>query len=143
MSPFSVNFSGVEEQVGEKPVFEPLPDGQYSLIIEKVEEKNTRNGDPIVSIRYRVIEGSKTGRKFYENIVFADGILGRSKHFLHVIGQPYEDDSKITPAKWIDAKLKATVGMEEYDGKLKNNVKIHDFYQDENADLNIGDPDGF
>lgn len=116
---YEVNYSGVDEAME----FEPLPENVYPVEIEKVEEKQTRNGDPLIRIRYKVVSGKCKNRKLFDQVVLFQGDAkgaGITKHFLHVIGEPYEGEFEIEPDNWIGKQLNVKVIVDsEY-----NNNKI-------------------
>lgn len=124
---FQINMTGVEEQ-GKKE-FKPLPKGEYDLQIIGIEEKRTQANDPMISVKYNVISGEFKGRHLYENIVFNDAIMGRTKHFLHVIGQPYEGEIEVSPRNWQGEKLRAYIDQRESNGRIYPDVKSHDYYE--------------
>lgn len=93
-----VNMNGVQESpnAGE---FILIPEGEYLMKIIQVKDKETESGDPMVSIRFTPVDSEFQERAFvWDNIVIpmpnspAIKILGRTKHFLHCIGEPYEGD---------------------------------------------------
>ena len=75
----------VEAEAEENRVFEPLPDGQYEVIISKSEMKETKAGDgEMLALTYEVIEGEHEGRLLWEylNLVNKSDVaerIGRSK----------------------------------------------------------------
>lgn len=90
-----VNMHGIQESNG----FKPLAEGKYTMRIMEINEKYTGNGDPMLSIKLVIPEGfSDEGKYVWDNIVIpgpnssAIKILGRTKHFLHCLGEPYENE---------------------------------------------------
>jgi hypothetical protein len=49
--------------------YDPIPEGDYDLLVEKIEEKNSKNGDPMLSIKLKVENGEHTGRLLFETIM--------------------------------------------------------------------------
>ncbi|MBG9863102.1 hypothetical protein ABD99_00005, partial [Bacillus cereus] len=37
--------------------FEPLPDGQYEVAVEKLELTESKKGDPMLTIWFKIVEG--------------------------------------------------------------------------------------
>lgn len=62
----SINWDGVE---AEGSGFEPLPEGNYNMTIEKAEYKQTPKGDWQIAVTYAV-EGTK--RKVFDNLTVKD-----------------------------------------------------------------------
>lgn len=57
------------EENGGTGDFEPLPDGQYEVEVEKMELKESSKGDPMLSIWFKVIAGEHEGQKLFYNKV--------------------------------------------------------------------------
>lgn len=120
----TLNFKGVEEQ----GMFVLLPEGEYVVRITETRDKTSKKGDGYVAVKFTVMEGEWTGNPAWDNINFVESILGRTKHFLHVIGEPYEDDKvQYDSDNWKDRELRITIKHGEYEGKPKMNVVKHDF----------------
>ncbi|MGH0588878.1 DUF669 domain-containing protein [Bacillus mycoides] len=49
--------------------FEPLPDGQYEVEVEKLELKESSKGDPMLSIWFKIVEGDYEGQRLFYNKV--------------------------------------------------------------------------
>lgn len=117
------------ETMGNK-TYEPLPEGSYDVEIEQVKEhdKNgvplqTRNNDPFVKISYIVISGKYKGRRIFDQIfLFPGNVIGAgiTKHFLHCIEQPYENDFEVDPFQWLGKKLIVNIVID----KKYNNNKV-------------------
>lgn len=124
---FKYDYSGVRER-GEG--LDPIPEGDYSFVITKVEERRTKNKDPMVHVTCKVMEGLYAGRIVWHNVNFLpkdNKGAGMSKHFLHVIGQPFEGMVDVEPNEWINATFCAHVKIEEFNGKTQNNIdEIYD-----------------
>ena len=120
---FKHDYTGVTE-FGQG--FDPIPEGDYDLTIIKAEEKKTKSGDNMVNITTEVVGGEYEGRKVFHNVVFLPKehkAAGMSKHFLHVIGQPYEGKVEVDCANWLGGIFRAKVKQAEFNGKLKNEVE--------------------
>lgn len=131
---FKHDYTGVKE-FGEG--FDPIPEGDYNFLINKVKEQKTKNGDNMVAITLDVADGPNAGRKVFHNVVFLPKdhkAAGMSKHFLHVIGQPYEGMVAVNSDNWLDAPFRAHVKIVEYNGKQKN--EVDEVYLDETPATN-------
>lgn len=137
---FKVNYNGVEE-AGD---YSPAPDGTYTLKVVDVEEAKTRNNDPMVKVTLQIASGPYAGKKVFHNVTFfgagAPG-AGFSKHWLHVIGQPYQGEVTVMPAKWRGARLEADLIIEPYTdkngaSKYKNSLQSLRAVAGENQDAN-------
>lgn len=49
--------------------FEPVPDGEYEVEVEKMELKQSKKGDPMLSIWFKIIEGEYEGQRLFYNKV--------------------------------------------------------------------------
>ena len=138
---FKHDYTGVTE-FGQG--FDPIPEGDYDLTIIKAEEKKTKSGDNMVNITTEVVGGEYEGRKVFHNVVFLPKdhrAAGMSKHFLKVIGQPFEGVVEVDPEAWEGAEFRAHVKIVDYKGKLKN--EIDEVYSpEENGETPSGDPTG-
>ncbi|RKY32661.1 MAG: hypothetical protein DRP74_02155 [Candidatus Omnitrophota bacterium] len=88
-----VNMANVQEQGS----YVLPPEGVYEVEIVEVVDKTSFNGDPLISIKLMITEGEYQNKAWiWDNILIpssnssAAKILGRTKHFLHCIGEPYE-----------------------------------------------------
>ncbi|MFA5340440.1 MAG: hypothetical protein WC332_01565 [Clostridia bacterium] len=115
--------TGVREQ-GEYVL---LPEGEYDVVIEEVRDtdkdgnaQETKNGDPMITIKLVPSSGVYQDEAWvWDNITISDNpnspgfkILGRSKHFLHCIGEPYEDKFSWDSANWLYKKCRIKVEHE-------------------------------
>ena len=123
------DMTGVDENMG----FKLLPEGLYDAKILNVEEGISKNDDPIFAVTFEIQEGEHKGRFAWDRILFpkpgssAIKIRGRSMHFLHVIGEPYEGKINIAIFNWIGKRCKIFVQHEVYEGKTYARVQGHDF----------------
>lgn len=47
--------------------FEPIPDGEYNVLLEEVELKESQGGTPNISFKYSVIDGEQEGKFIWDN----------------------------------------------------------------------------
>ena len=131
------NYRNVKEQAMQVL----LPEGEYVAEITAVKDKVTRNGDPMVAVLFTVIEGDWSDNSVWSNIVFLEVTdpdnppkgCGTTKHFLHVIGEPYEGDFQWDSDNWKGRQLRITIKHEVFEGKTKNKVAGHDFLSEPEA----------
>ena len=131
---FKHDYTGVKE-FGEG--FDPIPEGDYNFIITKTKESKTNSGDNMVNATCKVADGTNAGRLVWHNVVFLPKehkAAGMSKHFLKVIGQPFEGVVEVDPEAWEGAEFRAHVKIVDYKGKLKN--EIDEVYDAETTALN-------
>jgi hypothetical protein len=119
------NYDDFDEQEG----YKLLPDGTYMFEISEKEDSESKNGDPMIKIVLRCIEeGDYEGSLVWDNILIPDvdspssKIIGRTKRFLHAIGEPFQGDFDVDTDNWINKIVEAKISIGEFDGKKKNNV---------------------
>lgn len=83
--------------------FEPLPDGQYEVAIEKLELTESKKGDPMLTIWFRIVEGDYEGQRLFYNKVMQpqnDKAFGFQVHqnneMLRALWDCEKDDVKFT-----------------------------------------------
>lgn len=122
-----------------------VPEGVFGAEIIEVGDKKTSNGDPMANVKYKLLDGGQRGRTLYDNIVIpipgspAFKIMGRTMHFLHVIGQPYEGTFTVDTDKWVGQRLRVLVKHKlqkvgKYAGQMQANVNGHDFIDGKETD---------
>lgn len=118
-------------KVSESGNFDPVPAGKYTVRIDAIAEKKTKSGHPMVKVRYKIVGGDHMGKNIFDQIVIFPGDqpgAGITKHFLHVIGEPYEGPFTVDPHNWMKRVLDITVTIDpEYNN---NKVVKHDVYED-------------
>jgi hypothetical protein len=107
-----------------------IPDGEYTARIVEVADGSTKGGDPMITITLEIHSvGPEGGRKVWDRIVIpkqgspAFGIMGRTMHFLHCIGEPYEGTFTWNSDNWQGQVVKVEIGSREYNGKEYNEVR--------------------
>jgi hypothetical protein len=114
----TVNMAQVQESMGGSC---PLPDkGIYNIEIVLVKDKTSTNGDPMISIKLNITSGVFQDSWVWDNILIphldsaAAKILGRTKHFLHCIGEPYDgEEIEWDSEKWLYKKCKIRIDHEQ------------------------------
>lgn len=127
--------------------FPLVPEGTHLMkIIEIVETDKygmpltTEAGDPMARLKLVPVELAIEAW-VWDQIVISDNpqssgykIKGRSKHFLHCIGMPYEGEFEWDANDWIGKKVKAEI-KHEAPNKFHNYVKaiVGNYILDEEA----------
>lgn len=66
---FQWNQEASRQAQEEAPKFEAMPEGTYRVMINRVEDKETKSGSGrYLSFEFEVVEGKQSGRKIWENI---------------------------------------------------------------------------
>lgn len=135
--------TGVDENTG----FILCEKGEHNLQIVRIKDKTTENGDPMVSIGMTVINGPSEGAWVWDNIVIplpgskASAILGRTKHFLHCIGEPYEGQIEYDSDRWMTKKLVAKIDHEapnKYHKDIKAFVSAYTLEEENIPSVQLG-----
>lgn len=121
-----VNTAGIMES----GTFNIVPEGRYYARIAEVVPGKSQAGDPMFSVKLLIVAGESQDSWLWDNIVISDNpnspgykILGRSKHFLHCIGEPYEGEIDYDTENWIDKEVEIKVYHDSYKGKPKAKVE--------------------
>lgn len=91
------------EKNGGSGDFEPVPDGQYEVKVEKMELKESKKGDPMLSIWFKIIAGDYEGQRIFYNGVMQpqnDKAFGfqvhRNNEMLRALWDCEHDDVEFT-----------------------------------------------
>ena len=69
---------GLQEEIKEaaendRGGYEDVPDGDYEVSVEKLELKESRKGDPMLSVWFNILDGKFTNSKIFMNQVLTKG----------------------------------------------------------------------
>jgi len=110
-----VNMKDVREQ----GTFELVGEGEHQAMIQEIRDQYSKeNKDPMTSIKLRILGGPSEGLWVWDNILIpnegspAMKIMGRTKHFLHCIGEPHEGEIEWNSERWINKTVKIKVTHE-------------------------------
>lgn len=115
-----------------------MPDGKYMFEIAEKEDSNSKAGDVMINITLRCVEEAYSGNFVWDRILLplpnspAHKVIGRSKRFLHCIGEPYQGNFDVDTDRWVGKLVEAEIGHEVYDSKSKNIVKRYILQEDTN-----------
>lgn len=66
----AVDLKGLQKEIDEAKDFEDVPDGDYVVSVDKMEIKNTKNGDKLMfAVQCKIKEGEHKGRLIFFNRV--------------------------------------------------------------------------
>lgn len=116
----------------DKREFPVAPMGRYTLeIASATDEKNgnpliTKNGDPYVSVRLKIADGTHKGVSIFHNVTFlpeGNPGYGMAIKWLKEIGEPWEGEFEVMPEQWIGNKVEAMVKVvKDFKGNDKNEI---------------------
>lgn len=123
--------------VEEEKTFELLPEGNYTLTVENVEEKQSSKGNEFWSIEFSVAENGK--KKIWDSLYFTDKTLNRVKKYFSCLGVDTSKVKTYLPIDIIGKSFTGAVFIEDYvakDGtsKQKNSIDIWNSSELSNAD---------
>jgi hypothetical protein len=75
-----INFSKVDDAKSLPPA------GLYVCAVASVKEGETRDGDEMWRVRYKVIKGEQAGKVFFDNLVFSEAAMPRVKLACKALG---------------------------------------------------------
>lgn len=120
---FANEQKAIEEQMNN---FAPIPEGVYTVRIEEVTEKQTRNGGIMIAIKERITEGQFRNRVVFQNINVQTSSevatrIGRETMFKVFIatGVPSNADT----IKLTNKTMQVKIVQDEFNGNIRNVVK--------------------
>lgn len=70
-----------------KTDYEEVPDGDYEVAITKMELKASSKGSPMVSVWFKIVEGSRKNQIIFANFMLTSGYgIHKSNEFLRSLG---------------------------------------------------------
>jgi hypothetical protein len=94
------------EEKGGLGDYEPVPDGEYEVEVEKMELTQSKKGDPMLTIWFKILEGDYEGQRIFYNKVMQpqnDRAFGFQVHqnneMLRALWDCEKDDVKFTSFK--------------------------------------------
>jgi len=106
--------------------FEPIPAGNYRVLVLSAEEKPTKSQNGVVmQVRYQVVEGKHQGRQLFhwinlQNINKVAQEIGHKELARLCLATRVEAPK--SPADFCGKLIQVVVGIEEYNGKKDNKV---------------------
>lgn len=116
-SSVNVDLSGVEASR------KAIPEGTYEVVVNEANQKDSRDGNPMIAFEFEVTEGAHKGAKLYENCSLQPQALFKLKSVLMALGMDI-------PNKAFDLNLRDLVGLtcevevghEVYEGKKRARI---------------------
>lgn len=115
----SVNVDLSEVEASRKAI----PEGTYEVVVNGANQKDSRDGNPMIAFEFEVTEGAHKGAKLYENCSLQPQALFKLKSVLMALGMDI-------PNKAFDLNLRDLVGLtcevevghEVYEGKKRARI---------------------
>lgn len=118
-----VDFSKYDEADG----FTPIPDGQYEVEVDKVEERSTHGGDEMWGLRLKITKGEYENRFIFDNMVFSANAMKRVKLICSRMGFDVSGEVDLKPDMLLGRRCIVETEIEDYEddnGKVKKQNKI-------------------
>lgn len=120
-----LDLGSVDEEL---PQFQPLPAGVYSCIIENAEFSTSKNGNPMITWVFRVVEEQNEGRLlFYHTVLNKEAGLARLKRLLLRVC-PDIDLATFKPKAFCEEGValgrpcRVKIRIRQYQGKPANDI---------------------
>lgn len=129
----TLNWGDLIKEAGESGNYDPLPDGDYDVVVVEATHKMTQSGKTMFSVKAQVEGGAHNKRLVWDNLVvspdspLALGIFFKKMHALGVprdyfLQQPAPTNAQIEQI--ISGKrFRAQVGTRTWNGSKKNEIK--------------------
>lgn len=82
----------VKESEDKGSSFDEVPHGSYEVKIDKMELTESKNGDPMVTIWFKILEGKQKDRLIFMNQVI---IKGFQVHLMNVFLKSFDTDADV------------------------------------------------
>lgn len=80
--------------------FKEVPEGTYEVAVEKMEIKQTKKGDDMISVWFNILDGEFKGSKLFKNQVIKENWqLGQAFDFIFSLGTGIELTNKISSSE--------------------------------------------
>lgn len=107
--------------------FTPVPEGIYTVQVEKLEPKQSKAGNNMVNVTFNILEpADHMGRKLFTSLVLMQQAMWKVKQFVKACGIPY-DTTGFDLGSSIGGQMLVKVLQETYDDngtpKIRNVVE--------------------
>ena len=93
-------------------------DGTYKVKVMVCKDGVTKNGNPKVAVKFKVLDGKETDSVFWDSFVMVPSALSRLFSFLTSINQPVGANCDIDSDAWIGQVLSVSGKTEVYNEKI-------------------------
>lgn len=100
----------------------PLPEGEYTCQIQRVERTQTKRGDEMWRLHLVVQDGAYATRAIRDNLVFSPEAMPRVKNLCESLGIDTSGEFDLVPDMVKGGLCRVRVTTEEYQGTEKNKV---------------------
>lgn len=99
--------------------------GTYRVVVDDVEQDQSKAGNPMINVWFRVEGGQFDGATITDRLVLTEKSLFRVVGFLQALGYPTPRKKlQLDTGKWLNQRLEITVDDgEPYNGRVKSEVR--------------------
>ena len=101
---------------------QPLPEGNYTCQVQRVDPTRTKHGDEMWRLRLVVRDGPYAGRAVRDNLVFNPEAMPRVKNLCESLNFDTTGEIDLVPDTVNGGVCRVQVTTEEYQGTQKNKV---------------------
>ncbi|AWN07813.1 single strand DNA binding protein [Microbacterium phage Hendrix] len=115
-----IDLSNYKDRVGAR-----VTPGRYRVVVEDVEPDQSKAGNPMINLWFRIIGGDFDGQTLVDRLTVTEKALFRVVAFLNAIGLPTPKGKiQINPQKFLGQRLEVDVDDgEPYNGRVKSEVR--------------------
>ncbi|QGZ16787.1 hypothetical protein PBI_DEWDROP_140 [Microbacterium phage Dewdrop] len=115
-----IDLSNYKDRVGARVI-----PGRYRVIVEDVEADQSKQGNPMVNLWFRIQGGEFDGQTLVDRLTITEKALFRVVGFMNAIGLPTPKKKiQIVPQKFLGQVLEVDVDDgEPYNGRVKSEIR--------------------
>ena len=109
---------------GTTGAFEPWEPGVYDFTIQEARETDSRQGNPMIELRLKIMRPDGRERTVFDYLVFTEGMQYRIRHCFEAIGlDALYESGDVSAGGMVGASGRCEIHIEEYNGKRNNKVR--------------------
>lgn len=119
--------------------YDPIPRGNYVGVIDETTYDESKNGNPMLVVRYEIKDGEYEGRRLWDRVTLSDKALPIFKRKIRIMMEAADmhtaykklikavDDDKLNDladdGELLGAEVMLTVGIRNWEGEKRNEIK--------------------
>lgn len=116
----TIDLTNYKDKVGSR-----VPPGTYRVVVEDAEVDQSKAGNPMINLWFRIVGGDVDGSTIVDRLVMTEKSLFRAVGFMQALGLPTPKRRlQVNIATWVGKQLEIDVeDGEPYNGKVKSEVR--------------------